>query len=168
MLSNQPIIAIPKFPFLLTVRPRLHNLMLCTLKNLYFSRIMPPLLRVRWSKHMVWNYRDVNVGLLVTLIKVGWSVTTNPIILRKILLSTPSLSNPPQRFCLIIKCFSLQPRREWITLLLMLRERLFIHIAHIYINGRGRCVLYVWLWGRVSACSPWKNTWNCGIYPQYF
>lgn len=42
---------------------------------------------------MVLNYRDVNVGLLVTLIKVGWSlsVTTKPIILRKIL-PTVSLS----------------------------------------------------------------------------
>jgi len=34
---------------------------------------------------MILNDRDVNVGLLVTLIKVGWSlsVTTKPIILRK-------------------------------------------------------------------------------------
>jgi len=60
-------------------------------KKLYFSPIMLLLLRVRWSKHMILNYRDVNVGLLVTLIKVGWSVTTN-IILRKILLSTQSVS----------------------------------------------------------------------------
>lgn len=87
-------IAIPKIPILLAVRPRLHHLMLCTLKKPVFQPYnLPPLYVLAGQNIMVLNYRDVNVGLLVTLIKVGWSVTTKPIILRKILLSTPSLSS---------------------------------------------------------------------------
>jgi len=60
------------------------------------------LLRVRWSKHMVLNYRDVNVGLLVTLIKVGWSVTTKHISYcgKYFFPPSQSLSNLPQRLCL--------------------------------------------------------------------
>lgn len=67
---------------------------------------------------MILNYRDVNVGLLVTLIKVGWSLseTTKPIILRKTLFfSSLFLTHLSSAVCLSAnEMLSVAKKREFL------------------------------------------------------
>lgn len=88
--------------------------MLCIL-NLCFSRLTAPSLTCRWSQHGI-KLPWCKCGFVVTLIKVGWSlsVTTKPIILRKRLFP-PSLylfsTSTVLSDWLWIKCFLLQNHR---------------------------------------------------------